>query len=70
MLDTFRLDLDFADIHAYPPRNYSGIVVFRLKRQDKLTVLVVGERLLKAFQDSSLEKQLWIVDEGRIRIRE
>ena len=64
------LDLDFADIRTYPPRDYSGIIVLRLKRQDKLIALSVGRRLLKAFQDNSLENQLWIVDERRIRIRE
>ncbi|MBX2997748.1 MAG: DUF5615 family PIN-like protein [Caldilineaceae bacterium] len=29
------LDVDFADIRSYPPKEYSGIVVLRLSRQDK-----------------------------------
>jgi hypothetical protein len=29
------LDLDFANIRAYPPADYAGIVVLRSKRQDK-----------------------------------
>jgi predicted nuclease of predicted toxin-antitoxin system len=29
------LDLDFADIRAYPPAEYPGIVVLRVRRQDK-----------------------------------
>jgi hypothetical protein len=29
------LDLDFANIRAYPPDQYSGVIVPRLKSQDK-----------------------------------
>ncbi len=29
------LDMDFADIRVYPPEQFSGLVVLRLKRQDK-----------------------------------
>jgi len=32
------LDLDFSNIHSYPPQSYSGIIVFRSKSQDKLTL--------------------------------
>ncbi len=32
-------DLDFADIRAYPLEQYSGLLVFRLHRQDKPAVL-------------------------------
>lgn len=35
------LDLDFADIRAYPPANYPGIVVLRLTQLDKRSVLSV-----------------------------
>lgn len=64
------LDLDFSDIRAYPPRDYSGIIVLRLKRQDKLTVTAVVQRLIKALANTPLDNRLWIVDERRIRIRE
>ena len=33
------LDLDFANIRAYPPERYAGIVVLRPKTQDKPTVV-------------------------------
>jgi len=36
------LDLDFANIRAYPPAEYAGIVVLRLKRQDKHAVLALS----------------------------
>jgi predicted nuclease of predicted toxin-antitoxin system len=64
------LDTDFADIGAYPPKEFSGFVVLRLKRQDKRHVLEVFNRLVKMLPTEKLERQLWIVDEDRIRIRE
>lgn len=64
------LDLDFADIRSYPPQEYAGIIVLRPKQQDKLQVVQLFERLLKALQREKLEHALWIVDEQRIRIRE
>jgi predicted nuclease of predicted toxin-antitoxin system len=39
------LDLDFADIRAYPPAQYPGLVVLRLKQQDKPHVLDIVSRL-------------------------
>jgi predicted nuclease of predicted toxin-antitoxin system len=41
------LDIDFADIRAYPPDHYPGIIVLRLKHQDKLHVIQIVERLLR-----------------------
>jgi len=42
------LDLDFANILAYPPGVHSGIIVLRLKRQDKASVLSYVHRLAAA----------------------
>jgi len=64
------LDLDFADIRAYPPKEYAGLIVLRLTRQDKWHVLEIIERLLNVFKKESPEKRLWIVSEQRVRIRE
>ena len=63
-------DLDFADIRASPPKDYAGLLVLRLSRQDKLHVLSVFERLLLVLETEPLEGKLWIVDENRVRIRE
>jgi predicted nuclease of predicted toxin-antitoxin system len=63
------LDTDFADIRVYPPEDYFGIIVMRLKQQDKPHVLSIVNRWIKALPDEALEKCLWIVDERRIRIR-
>lgn len=64
------LDLDFADIRAYPPRDYVGIITVRSKRQDKRSVLELVEGVIKALEREPLVQKLWIVDEQRIRIRE
>ena len=64
------LDLGFADIGAYPPSNYAGLIVLRLKQQDKQTVASVLSKLISLIEEEQLSKRLWIVDESRIRIRE
>ena len=64
------LDLDFADIRAYPPGKYPGIIVLRLKQHDKPYVLSITSRWIKALATEPIEKRLWIVDDQRIRIRE
>jgi predicted nuclease of predicted toxin-antitoxin system len=64
------LDLDFANIQAYAPQSLSGIIVFRSKSQDKRTLVMLLERLVPALSKRSPERQLWIVEPDRIRIRE
>lgn len=63
------LDLDFADIRVHPPHDYSGIIVMRLKQQDKPYVLDIVARWIKALPDEPLAEHLWIVDDNKIRIR-
>ena len=64
------LDLDFANIRAYPPGEHSGIIVLRLKRQDKSTVLRYVRRLATALANRSPQGELWIIDGNRIRFRQ
>lgn len=64
------VDTDFANICAYPPKDYPGLVVLRLRRQDKLQILAMVSRLLPVFAKENLAGRLWIVDEQRWRIRE
>lgn len=47
------LDLDFADIRAYPPADYPGIIVLRLARLDRNRILSCLERLVVALQQES-----------------
>jgi len=63
------LDLDFSDIRVYPPQRYPGILVLRVSSQLREDLLEVGVRLLE-YLTSSLQGQLWIVEDSRIRIRE
>ena len=64
------LDTDFADIRAYPPEDYAGLIVLRLKWQDKTHVLRTVERLLPLLPVESPQQRLWIVEETHVRIRE
>ena len=64
------LDLDFANIRAHPPGEHAGIVVLRIKRQDKPTVLVHVRRLAMALARRDPTGELWIVDGNRIRFRQ
>lgn len=63
------LDLGFADIRAYPPQQYPGLVVLRLERQDKQYVLQICERLVATLSREPLPGRLWIVEAMRIRVR-
>jgi predicted nuclease of predicted toxin-antitoxin system len=63
------LDMDFADIRNYPPAEFPGLIVLRLRQQDKPYVLDVLARLMEVLVLEPVERQLWIVEEKRIRIR-
>ncbi len=63
------LDLDFADIRTFPPREYAGIIVLRLTRLDKPRVLSVLRRLLSVLEREPLAGKLWIVEEASVRVR-
>jgi predicted nuclease of predicted toxin-antitoxin system len=62
------LDLDFADIRTYPPENHRGIIVLRLAKVDKFSVMSVLERLLPVLGRESPVGKLWI-DESSVRVR-
>ena len=63
------LDLDFANIQAYPPEQHPGIIVLRLKTQDKATVVAYVRRTAAALDRRSPIGELWIVENDRIRFR-
>ncbi|HSB80737.1 MAG TPA: DUF5615 family PIN-like protein [Candidatus Methylomirabilis sp.] len=62
------LELDFADIRSYPPEQHSGLLVFRLHRQDKPAVLRALRSVLPLLQKESLIGRLWIVTDASVRI--
>ena len=63
------LDLDFANIRAYPPDQYPGIIVLRLKNQDKASVVACVRRIVSTLAERSPDGELWIVEGDRIRFR-
>ena len=62
------LDLDFADIRAYPPDQFAGLIVMRLNSQNRTAVLRALRRLLPVLGKERIEGRLWIVTETTIRI--
>ncbi|MBI4838504.1 MAG: DUF5615 family PIN-like protein [Nitrospirae bacterium] len=63
------LDTDFSDIRAYPPHEFSGIIVLRVGSQAKQHVIKVFQCILSLIAREPLKQHLWIVEESRIRIR-
>ena len=64
------LDLDFSNIQSYPPTEYRGIIVLRVQRQDKASVLKALQAVVPVLVRETLDGCLWVVDEHRIRIRQ
>lgn len=64
------LDLDFADIRAYPPGDYPGIVVLRPRTQAKQYVMALMTQLVPLLSAEPLAGNLWILQENGLRIRE
>jgi predicted nuclease of predicted toxin-antitoxin system len=63
------LDLDFADLRAYPPEEHAGLIVLRLSHQDKHSVAHVVRQILPLIETEPLAGHLWVVDEHSVRIR-
>ena len=64
------LDLDFSDIRAYPPNRYFGLVVIRLRQQDRAAVIDCVTKLIPVLDNEQLRGRLWIVEENRVRVRD
>ena len=65
------LDLDFSDVLRFPPQKAHGIVVIRVPHNPTLPLL---EQLIRQFLNTletmPLNKKLWIVETGRIRVHQ
>jgi len=64
------LDLDFANIRAYPPNEHPGIIVLRPKTQDRATIVEFVRKVVAALDHRSPTGALWIVERDRIRYRQ
>ncbi|MEK6691744.1 MAG: DUF5615 family PIN-like protein [Nitrospirota bacterium] len=63
------LDTDFSDIRAYPPQDFSGIIVLQVRSQAKQHLIKTFYRVIPLIGREPLKQHLWIVEETRIRIR-
>ena len=63
------LDLDFADIRAYPPSEYIGIVVLRPVEPSRDTILQLLGRVIPVLAQEWTAHRLWIVEPHRVRVR-
>lgn len=63
------LDLDFADVTRFPPAEANGIIVIRVPRNPSLALLEqLARQFLRALTQMPVERKLWIVEIGRIRV--
>ncbi|MBK7642879.1 MAG: DUF5615 family PIN-like protein [Planctomycetes bacterium] len=63
------LDRDFCDIRRYPPAEFAGILVFRVRRQDPDHLLKLMDQVLATMEFQRISGELWIVEESGIRRR-
>jgi predicted nuclease of predicted toxin-antitoxin system len=63
------LDTDFSDIRAYPPEEFSGIIVLRVRIEAKHHVIKVFRSIIPLIGREPLIQRLWIVEETKVRIR-
>ncbi len=63
------LDLDFSNPLQYNPSEYSGIAVLRLpRRPEPQDLLDAIETLINALKTETIDRKLWIIKRGQIRI--
>lgn len=63
------LDHDFSDLKKYPPENYPGIILLKVKFLGKAEVNQLIQRLLPLLDTEKIVSTLWIVDQEKIKIR-
>lgn len=63
------LDTDFSDIRAYPPEEFSGIIVLRVRVQAKHHIIKVFRSIIPLIGREPLMQHLWIVEDAKVRIR-
>jgi predicted nuclease of predicted toxin-antitoxin system len=63
------LDTDFTNVRTYPPDEYSGIIVLRVKRQSRQHIINIFTQTVPLLTSEPIKHCLWIVEEHRLRIR-
>lgn len=64
------LDQGFGDIRTYPPASHPGIWVLRPAAHDIELLLQLLRQALTATSGEPVSRRLWIVEAGRLRIRD
>lgn len=64
------LDLDFSDIRVYPPASHHGVWVLRPHTQSIENTLALLRSATRVFESETAQGRLWIIEPGRVRIRE
>jgi len=64
------LDLDFANVFAYPPEKYAGLVVLRHPHPTVKGLLDLVQQFTISLHSHDPCGHLWIVEPGRLRIHE
>ena len=65
------LDHDFGNVIQFPSESCSGIVVIELPPGQSPGAIVKGlETMLEALKENRLDRTLWIVEPGRVRIHQ
>jgi predicted nuclease of predicted toxin-antitoxin system len=63
------LDVGLGNIRRYPPHDHAGVILLRLERQDKPSVMHVLARVVPLLEREPISERLWIVDERGLRVR-
>lgn len=63
------MDKGIADVRAYPPQQYAGIILFRPRTAGRAYTLAFVRQHLPALLQSSLAGHLFVVSEAGIRVR-
>ncbi len=63
------LDTGFADIRTYPPRDFPGFIVLRLRWQSAFHVIKIIKHLIPLLSSQPLKNCLWIVSETKVRVK-
>jgi predicted nuclease of predicted toxin-antitoxin system len=63
------MDKGIANVRAYPPLHYSGIILFRLRSSGRKSTLSAVRRALPTLLQLPLSGHLFVVSETSIRMR-
>ncbi len=63
------MDKGIADVRAYPPAQFAGIVLFRPRTTGRASTLAFVRQHLPTLLQANLAGHLWVVSDAGIRIR-